>query len=138
MKITFLTLFPEFYNGFKETSIINKAIKKNIVEIDVKNIRNYSEDKNKRVDDTIVGGGPGLILKCEPVVKAIRDNKKENTKVIFLSSRGNVFTQKKAREIASANQDLILKIGEICAIVSVIFCVLRGLPVVVESKRFFN
>jgi len=111
MKITFLTLFPEFFNSFKETSIIKKAINKNIVEINEVNIRDYSEDKNKRVDDTVVGGGPGLIIKCDAVIKAIKDIKKENSKVIFLSSRGTPYTQKKARELASNNQDLILLCG---------------------------
>jgi len=111
MKITFLTLFPEFYNSFKETSIINKALKKNLVELETINIRDYSEDKNKRVDDCIVGGGAGLVLKCEPVVKAIKDLKKENNKVIFLSSKGKTYNQKKARELVSDNKDLILLCG---------------------------
>jgi len=111
MKITFLTLFPEFYDGFKSTSIINKAIKKEIVELETVNIRDYSEDKNKRVDDTTIGGGPGLILKCDTLIKAIKNLKKENTKVVFMSSRGNVYTQRKARELAVNKQDLVLICG---------------------------
>lgn len=111
MKITFLTLFPEFYTSFKETSIINKALKKNLIELETVNIRDYSEDKNKRVDDTIVGGGAGLVLKCEPVVRAIKNFKKENSKVIFLSSKGKTYTQKKARELVSDDKDLILLCG---------------------------
>lgn len=111
MKITFLTLFPEFYDSFKENSIINKAIKKNIVEINAVNIRDYSEDKNKRVDDVVVGGGAGLVLKCEPVVKAIKSLKNSNNKVIFLSSKGKTYTQKKARELVKENKDLVLLCG---------------------------
>lgn len=111
MKITFLTLFPEFFDRFKETSIINKAIKKEIVEVDAVNIRDYSDEKNKRVDDTTIGGGPGLILKCDVLIKAIKDLKKENTKVVFLSSRGKKYTQKKARELASEKQNLVLLCG---------------------------
>jgi tRNA (guanine37-N1)-methyltransferase len=111
MRITFLTLFPEFFDKFKETSIINKAIKKEIVEIDAVNIRNYSEDKNKRVDDTTIGGGPGLILKCDALIKAIKDLKKENTKIIFLSSKGELYSQKKARKLAKEKQDLVLLCG---------------------------
>lgn len=110
MKITFLTLFPEMYEGFINTSIINKAINKGVVEFKVVNIRDYSEDKNKRVDDVIVGGGAGVILKCDPVVKAIKDNNK-NSKVIFLSSKGKTYNQKKARELASLNKDLVLLCG---------------------------
>lgn len=111
MKITFLTLFPEFYDGFKNTSIINKAIKKGIVDLQTVNIRDYSADKNKRVDDTTIGGGPGLILKCDTLIKAIKDLKKENTKIIFMSSRGSVYSQKKARELASKKENLVLLCG---------------------------
>ena len=111
MKITFLTLFPEFFTSFKETSIIKRAINKNTVEINEVNIRDYSEDKNRRVDDTVVGGGPGLIIKCDTVIKAIKDIKKENSRVIFLSSRGKPYNQKKARELAANNEDLILLCG---------------------------
>ncbi len=111
MKITFLTLFPEFFDKFKETSIINKAIKKNIVDLETVNIRNYSKDKNKRVDDTTIGGGPGLILKCDVLIEAIKDLKKQNTKVVFLSSKGNVYNQKKARQLANSNNDLVLLCG---------------------------
>lgn len=111
MKITFLTLFPEFYTSFKETSIINKAVKKNIVELETVNIRDYSEDKNKRVDDTTIGGGPGLILKCDVLIRAIKDLKRDNNKVIFLSSRGKKYNQKRARKLAKDNKDLILLCG---------------------------
>ena len=111
MKITFLTLFPEFYESFKSTSIINKAIKKEIVRLETVDIRDYSEDKNKRVDDTTIGGGPGLILKCDTIIKAIKDLKKDNSKVIFLSSRGKIYSQKKARELANNKENLILLCG---------------------------
>lgn len=111
MKITFLTLFPEFFDSFKTTSIINKAIKKELVELECVNIRDYSDDKNKRVDDTTIGGGPGLILKCDTLIKAIKDLKKDNTKVIYMSSRGTLYNQKRARKLAKNNQDLVLLCG---------------------------
>lgn len=111
MKITFLSLFPEFYDSFKSTSIIKKAILKNVVDIDVINIRDFSDDKNKRVDDVTIGGGPGLIMKCDPVVKAINSVKTSNSKVIYISSRGTTYNQKKARELASSSKDLVLLCG---------------------------
>lgn len=111
MKITFLTLFPDFYDKFKETSIINKAIKKNIVEIETVNIRDFCVDKNNRVDDKIVGGGAGLVFRCEPVLKAIENVKTNNSRVIFLSSKGSCYSQKKARELANSKQDLVLLCG---------------------------
>ena len=111
MNITFLTLFPEFFESFKENSIIKKAIKKEIVQINAVNIRDYSEDKNKRADDTTIGGGPGLILKCDVLINAIKSLKKENTKVIFMSSRGHIYNQKRARKLAAQGNDLILLSG---------------------------
>lgn len=110
MKITFLTLFPSMYDNFINTSIISKAVHKGIVNFQVVNIRDYSEDKNKRVDDEIVGTGAGVILKCDPVIKAIKDNN-QNSKVIFLSSKGKTYNQKKARELAALSQDLVLLCG---------------------------
>ena len=100
MKITFLTLFPEFYNGFKETSIINKAVKKNLVQLETVNIRDYSKEKNKRVDDTIVGGGAGLVMKCQPVLDCLKSVRQENSFVALTSPRGTTWNQKKAIEYA--------------------------------------
>lgn len=110
-KITFLSLFPEFYDSFKNTSIIKKALLKNVVSIDSVDIRDFSDDKNRRVDDVTIGGGPGLIMKCDPVVKAIDSVKTDKSKVIFLSSKGVPYNQKKARELANSDNDLILLCG---------------------------
>lgn len=111
MKITFLSLFSDFYDSFKNTSIIKRAIDNKIVDIETIDIRDFSKDKNKRVDDITIGGGPGVIMKCEPVVDCIKSVKTDNSKVIFLSSKGSLFTQKKARELANSNQNLILLCG---------------------------
>lgn len=111
MKITFLTLFKDFYTSFFNTSIIKKAINKNIVSTSVVDIRDYSSDKLRRVDDITIGGGPGVILKCDVVINAIKNVKTPNSKVIFLSSKGKRYTQKKARELAQSKQDLILLCG---------------------------
>ncbi len=110
MKITILTLFPEMFEGFLKTSIINKALKKQLVEIRVVNIRDFSEDKNKRVDDKVVGGGPGVILKCDPVIKAIK-SVCNNSKVIYMSSKGITYNQKKARDLINEKKDLVLLCG---------------------------
>ena len=111
MKITFLTLFPDFYNSFKENSIIKRAMDNKVVDIETINIRDFSFDKHKRVDDITVGGGPGMIMKCEPIVNAINSIKTGNSKVIFLSSRGKIYNQQKAREFANDNKNLILLCG---------------------------
>ncbi len=99
MKINILTLFPEMFAGFISNSIIKRAIEKNIVEINIIDFRLYTEDKYGRVDTPPVGGGAGLILKCQPIVDAL--NKIEsNTKKILLSPRGRTFDQTRAKELA--------------------------------------
>lgn len=110
MKITILTLFPEMFDGFLTNSIIKRAIAKNLVEIKLVNIRNYTLDKNHRVDSAPIGGGAGLIMKCQPIIDALNDNKTSDSKVILLSPRGKTFTQNKAHEL-SKEKDLIIICG---------------------------
>ena len=73
MKIDILTLFPKMFDGFLTESIIKRAREKGIVEINIIDFRNYSLEKHKQVDDTPYGGGRGMVLMCEPVVRAIED-----------------------------------------------------------------
>ena len=110
MKITILTLFPEMFDGFLNNSIIKRAIAKNVVEIKLVNIRDYTKDKYHRVDSAPVGGGAGLIMKCQPIVDAINDNKKTDSKVIMLSPKGKKYSQAKAIELSN-EQDIILLCG---------------------------
>ena len=72
MKITILTLFPEMFESFLGNSIIKRAIAKGVVEIEAKNIRDYTLDKYHRTDTPPIGGGAGLIEKCQPIVDAIK------------------------------------------------------------------
>ena len=110
MKITILTLFPEMFDGFMTNSIIKRAISKGIVEIKIVNIRDYTKDKYHRVDSAPVGGGAGLIMKCQPIVDALNDNKSKSSKTIMLSPRGNTYNQAKARELSKLD-DIILLCG---------------------------
>lgn len=110
MKITILTLFPEMFDGFLTNSIIKRAIAKELVSVKIVNIRDYTKDKNHRVDSAPIGGGAGLILKCQPIVDCINDNKNENSKVIMLSPRGKTYSQNKAKEL-SLEKDIILLCG---------------------------
>ena len=110
MKITILTLFPEMFDGFMTNSIIKRAISKGIVEIKIVNIRDYTKDKYHRVDSAPVGGGAGLIMKCQPIIDALNDNKSESSKTIMLSPRGNTYNQAKARELSKLD-DIILLCG---------------------------
>lgn len=97
MKIFFLTIFPNYFSAFKSESIISKAIQKNLIEIEIIDFRNFALDKHKKVDDEIYGGGPGMLLKVEPIDLAL---KKTKGKKILLSPQGKKFTQEKALELS--------------------------------------
>ena len=108
MRITILTLFPEMFDGFLSNSIIKRAIAKDIVKIDIVNIRDYTKDKYHRVDSAPVGGGAGLIMKCQPIIDALNDVKTENSKSIMLSPRGKTYSQEKAKELTSEEHIILL------------------------------
>ncbi len=108
MRITILTLFPEMFEGFLTNSIIKRAIAKGVVEVKVVNIRDYTKDKYGRVDTPPIGGGAGLIMKCQPIVDALRVNSNEDTHKIILSPRGKTFNQKKAIELSKLDDVVIL------------------------------
>ena len=110
MKIDILTLFPSMFEGFLNESIIKRAIDKKIVEINIHNIRDYSQDKHKKVDDTPYGGGAGMVMQADVVYDAYKSIKDENAKVIYLTPQGKVLNQKKVEEL-SKQEHLILLCG---------------------------
>ena len=110
MKITILTLFPEMFNGFLTNSIIKRAIGKKVVEVKVVNIRDYTKDMYGRVDTPPLGGGAGLVMKCQPIVDALKDVSTSDSKKIMLSPRGKQFNQQMAVSL-SKDKDLILLCG---------------------------
>ncbi len=110
IKIDILTLFPEMFNPFIKESIIGRAIKDNKVSINIINIRDFSKEKNKQVDDYSFGGNGGMVLMCEPVVSAIESVKKDDSLVIMMSPKGKKYTQEKAKELKNVNH-LILVCG---------------------------
>ena len=111
MKITILTLFPEFFDGFLTNSIIKRAISKEKVEIEIVNIRDFTKDKYGRVDSAPVGGGAGLIMKCQPVIDCLKSVEKDNSHVILLSPRGKTYNQARARYFAKNYEHVILICG---------------------------
>lgn len=111
MKITILTLFPEMFDGFMTNSIIKRAIAKNVVQIEIVNIRDYTKDKYGRVDTPPVGGGAGLIMKCQPIIDCINAVKTEDSHVVMLSPRGKQYNQKTAHLLQKSAQNLILLCG---------------------------
>ena len=110
MKITILTLVPEMFDGFLTNSIIKRAIGKKVVEVRIVNIRDYTKDKYGRVDTPPIGGGAGLIMKCQPIVDALRDVSTNSSKKIMLSPRGKQFSQEIAGIFAKLD-DIVLLCG---------------------------
>ena len=108
MKIDILSLFPEFLNVFSEWSMIGRAKEQNLVQINNINIRDFSNNKHKKVDDYPFGGGPGMVMKPEPIFEAINSVKGPESKVIYLSPQGKTFDQKKANELARESHLILL------------------------------
>ena len=109
MKFDVLTLFPEMFEPLK-MSIIGKAIEKKLIDINLVNIRDFSKDKHKKVDDTPYGGGAGMVIRPDVVYDAYKSVKSENAKVIYMSPQGNKLDQKKVEEL-SKEQHLIILCG---------------------------
>lgn len=108
MKIDILTLFPSMFDGFLSESIIKRAIEKGKVEVNIYNIRDYSKDPHKKVDDYQFGGGSGMVLMPQPIIDAIEDLKKEDTFVILMSPQGIPYKQKIAHELSQKKHILII------------------------------
>lgn len=108
MKISILTLFPEVMTPYLETSILKRAKLKGAVEIEVKQIRDFTKDKYGRVDTPPIGGGAGLIEKIQPIVDAVRSVKTSDSHVIFFSPRGKTFTQQMAKDLAKKNHLILI------------------------------
>ncbi len=113
MKFDVLTLFPELFVSVMGESIIGRAQKNGLVEINAVNIRDYSKDKHRKVDDYPFGGGNGMVMMCQPVIdayKAVTEGIRHKPKVIYMSPQGNVLTQEMANEL-SKQEHLILLCG---------------------------
>ena len=104
MKFTIMTLFPEMVDHVLNESIIGRARKNNIISVDCVNIRDYSKDKHRRVDDYPCGGGGGMVMQCQPIYECWQDVvKKDGQKpyTVYVSPRGTVLNQKKAKELSA-------------------------------------
>lgn len=101
MRIDVLTLFPHFIAPYFEDSILKRAVQEGKIELHTHNIRDFSTDKHKKVDDTPYGGGAGMLMTCQPLFDAIRHVKSLNSgPVIFMSPKGARFKQERAEELA--------------------------------------
>src|SRR5574344_1290010 len=107
MKIDILTLFPEMFDALTK-SIIGKAMKNDLININLINIRDFSKDKHKKVDDTPYGGGAGMVMKPDVVYDAYLSIKDENAKVIYLSPKGKKLNQAKVEKLSKENHIILL------------------------------
>ena len=108
MKIDVITLFPAMFAGPLDESIIQRARKRGLLELGVHNLRDWTHDRHKTVDDRPFGGGPGMLLKPEPIFEAVESLAKPETKVIMVSPVGRKFNQAIARELSQEQQLLFL------------------------------
>lgn len=160
-----ITLFPEFFNPYKKEGILKNACSKNIIGINVYNLRNFTTDKRKTVDDKPFGGGVGMVMMIEPIFKAVEAIKKNGkSRVILFSPRGKKYNQRIANRLSKMDQiimicgryegvdervakyiadeeisigDYILMGGEIPAMI-VIESVARLIPGVVGTDKFLK
>ncbi len=107
MKFDVLTLFPEMFEPIKH-SILERASKNNLININLVNIRDFSNDKHGHVDDTPYGGGAGMVMKPDVVYEAYKSIKDEDARVIYLSPKGKVLNQEKAKQLATEKHLILL------------------------------
>ena len=110
MKITVITIFPEFFASFTSTSIIKRAIESGRVEFETVDFRTFTLDRHRHVDDTPYGGGQGMVLSPQPIADALRSIRQPNSHVVMMTPQGRTFDQQQARRL-SAKEHLIFLCG---------------------------
>jgi tRNA (guanine37-N1)-methyltransferase len=110
MKIDVLTLFPEMFEPLK-SSILGRALEKDLYQLNLINIRDFSLDKHKKVDDYVFGGGDGMLMTPQPLYDAIMSVKTDDSYVIYMSPKGSMLKQNKVRNIAENFNHLIIVCG---------------------------
>lgn len=108
MKIDILSLFPEMFDGFKTTSIIKRAIEKDIVEVNIHNFREFTNNKHKHVDDYPYGGGQGMVLMVQPIIDCLNSIIKDDSIVVLMSPQGKPFNQRMASDFSKINHLIII------------------------------
>ena len=116
MRFDIITIFPEIFDSYFSETILKRAQQKKLIEIKVHDLRDYTADKHKTVDDKPYGGGPGMTLKIEPLVRAVQTAKskiypEQSRRVILFSAGGKQFDNKMAKQLAKNYEQLILICG---------------------------
>ncbi|MCD6528562.1 tRNA (guanosine(37)-N1)-methyltransferase TrmD [bacterium] len=113
LRFDIITIFPKIFDSYLQESLILKARKKKLIEINVHNLRNWAEDKRKTVDDRPFGGGLGMVMKIEPIYKAVEEIKKKSKKIkkrkiVLFTPRGKIFNQRMAYEFSKLDQLILI------------------------------
>ena len=108
MKIDVLTLFPDMFEGILNESILKRAIDEKKVEVNLVNFRDYTKDPHNKVDDTPYGGGAGMVLTCQPIFDCVKALRKDNSKVILMTPRGDVYKQDIAYNLSKEEHLIII------------------------------
>ncbi|MCR4275386.1 MAG: tRNA (guanosine(37)-N1)-methyltransferase TrmD [Candidatus Wolfebacteria bacterium] len=105
MRFDIITIFPQIFDSYLNESILKRAQAKKLIDIKIHNLRDFTSNKHKKVDDKPFGGGPGMVLMAEPIIKAVKKAvKSKKTKVILFSAGGKQFDNKAARVLSKYNQ----------------------------------
>ncbi|HLM84054.1 MAG TPA: tRNA (guanosine(37)-N1)-methyltransferase TrmD [Candidatus Bathyarchaeia archaeon] len=99
MNFHIVTIFPKIFDSYFSESIVKRAREKKLVDIKIHNLRDYTTDKHKTVDDTPYGGGAGMVLKVEPIYKCLKSIKAKKTRIILFSAKGKRYTQADAKRL---------------------------------------
>lgn len=108
MKVDVLTLFPEMFAGPLDVSIVQRARQAGLLDLQIRNLRDYTHDRHQTVDDRPFGGGPGMVLKPEPLFEAVEELSGDETHVVLTTPAGRVFDQDAARELSAKKHLLII------------------------------
>ncbi len=115
MQFSVLTLFPEIFTPYLNSGVVGRAQEEGIITTNIINVRDFTNDNHKTVDDTPYGGGAGMVMKIEPIDKALKSltstTSEQGQHVIVLSARGKNFNQHKAQELSQSKKNIILICG---------------------------
>ncbi len=109
MQFDLITIFPEIFNSYINVSILKRAQKKKLIAVKIHNLRDFTADKHRTVDDRPYGGGPGMVMKIEPLYKCLKAIKrKKNSKVFLMSPKGRLFAQTTAKQFTKLDQVIFI------------------------------
>lgn len=109
MKFDIITIFPEIFNSYFSESLIDRGQRKKLIKVNIHNLRDWTSDKHKTVDDKPFGGGIGMVMKIDPIFKAVKKIKKgKKTKVVLFTPRGKKFNQKMAYQFSKLNRLILI------------------------------